>query len=50
MKQLTSLLLFIIPFTIIYAIVSSIGAPGNHYGPPSPAGVSYQGVSQADGK
>ena len=27
-------LLVLLPFTIIYAIVSSIGAPGNHYGPP----------------
>jgi hypothetical protein len=44
------LLLFIIPLTITYAIVSSIGTTGNYYGPPSPAGVSYQGVPQADGK
>jgi hypothetical protein len=28
-------LLVLLPFTIIYAIVSSIGAPGNHYGPPT---------------
>ena len=27
-------LLVLLPFTIIYAIISSIGAPGNHYGPP----------------
>jgi hypothetical protein len=43
-------LLVLLPFTIIYAIVSSIGAPGNHYGPPSSAGVSYQGLPQANGK
>ena len=43
-------LLVLLPFTIIYAIVSSIGAPGNHYGPPSPAGVSYSGLPQANGK
>ena len=49
-KQFTNLLLFIIPLTITYAIVSSIGTTGNYYGPPSPAGVSYSGVSQADGK
>ena len=35
MKHLTSLLVFLLPLTIIYAIVSSIGAPGNHYGPPT---------------
>jgi len=49
-KQFTNLLLFIIPLTITYAIVSSIGTAGNYYGPPSPAGVSHSGLSPADGK
>ena len=44
------LLLFLIPVTITYAIVSSIGTEGNHYGTPSPIGVPYQGVPQANGK
>jgi hypothetical protein len=48
-KQFTNLLLFIIPLTITYAIISSIGTTGNYYGPPSPAGVSYQGVPQPNG-
>jgi hypothetical protein len=42
------LLLFIIPLTISYAIVSSIGTTGNYYGPPSPAGVSYSGVPETN--
>ena len=50
MKHLTNLLLFLIPLTITYAIVSSIGTEGNYYGPPSPIGVPYQGVPQANGK
>jgi hypothetical protein len=49
-KQLTNLLLFIIPITVTYAIVSSIGTTGNYYGPPSPTGVSNSGLSQANGK
>jgi len=49
-KQFTNLLLFLLPLTISYAIISSIGTTGNYYGPPSPAGVSYQGVPQANGK
>ena len=49
-KHFTNLLLFIIPLTITYAIISSIGTEGNHYGAPNPIGVSYQGVPQADGK
>jgi hypothetical protein len=43
-------MLFFIPITVGYAIVSSIGTEGNYYGPPSPAGVSYSGLSQANGK
>jgi hypothetical protein len=42
MKSLTNLCLFLIPLTITYAIVSSIGTTGNYYGPPSPAGVPHQ--------
>ena len=44
------LLLFLLPLTITYAIVSSIGTEGNHYGAPSSIGVSNQGVPQANGK
>ena len=42
------LALFLIPFTISYAIISSIGTAGNYYGPPSPAGVSYSGVPETN--
>ena len=45
-----NLLLFLIPLTITYAIVSSIGTEGNHYGSPSSIGVSHSGVPQANGK
>ena len=45
-KQFTNLLLFLLPLTITYAIVSSIGTEGNHYGPPSSIGVSHSGLSQ----
>jgi hypothetical protein len=40
------LLLFIIPLTITYAIISSIGTEGNHYGAPNPIGVSDQGLQK----
>ena len=50
MKHLTSLLLFLLPLTIIYAIVSSIGAPGNHYGPPTHLGGADQGLPNPNGK
>ncbi len=46
MKHLTSLLMFLIPLTITYAIISSIGTTGNHYSAPNPIGVSYQGLPQ----
>ena len=49
-KQFTSLLLFIIPLTISYAIVSSIGTEGNHYGAPDNVSMPHSGLSQADGK
>lgn len=49
MKSLTNLCLFLLPLTITYAIISSIGTTGNYYGPPNPAGVSDQGVPQPNG-
>ena len=49
-KQFTNLLLFIIPLTITYAIVSSIGAEGNHYGSPNNVSVSDSVVSRANAK
>ena len=50
MKHLTSLLVFLVPLTITYAIVSSIGTEGNHYSAPDNAAVSHQSLSQANGK
>ena len=49
-KQFTSLLLFIIPITVTYAIVSSIGTEGNHYGAPDNVSVSNSVVSRANAK
>lgn len=43
-KPITNLFLFLIPLTITYAIISSIGTEGNHYSAPNPIGVSYQGL------
>jgi hypothetical protein len=40
MKHLTSLILFLIPVTLTYAIISSIGTEGNHYSAPSNASMS----------
>jgi hypothetical protein len=45
-KQFTSLLLFLLPLTITYAIVSDLGKPQHHYHSPNSIGVSNQGVSQ----
>jgi uncharacterized membrane protein len=45
-KQFTSLLLFLLPLAITYAIVSSIGTEGNHYSAPDNAAVSHQSLSQ----
>ena len=50
MKHLTSLMLFLLPLTITYAIVSSIGTEGNHYGAPSSIGVPHSGLSQLNAK
>ena len=49
-NHLRNLLLFLIPFTITYAIVSSIGTEGNHYGAPDNANVSHPGLSQPNAK
>ena len=49
-KQFTSLLLFIIPLTVTYAIVSSIGTEGNHYGAPDNVSKSDSVVSRAYAK
>ena len=49
-KQFTNLLLFLLPLTITYAIVSSIGTEGNHYGAPNNASVSHPGLSQPNAK
>ena len=44
------LLLFLLPLTITYAVVSSIGTEGNHYGAPDNASVSRPGLSQPNAK
>jgi hypothetical protein len=49
MSHLKGILLFLIPLTITYAIISDLGKPGNHYDSPSGSGVSYQGVPQPYG-
>jgi hypothetical protein len=49
-NHLRNLLLFLIPFTITYAIVSSIGTEGNHYGAPDNVSMPHSGLPQADGK
>ena len=43
-------MLFLLPLTITYAIISSIGTEGNHYGAPDNAAVSHQSVPQANAK
>ena len=45
-KQLTNLLLFLLPITVTYAIVSSVGTEGNHYRAPDSIGVSDQGLQK----
>ena len=49
-NHLRNLLLFLLPLTITYAIVSSIGTEGNHYGSPNNANVSRPGLSQPNAK
>jgi hypothetical protein len=48
-KSLTNLLIFIIPLTITYAIISDLGTQGNYYGAPNNATVSHQGLPQHNG-
>jgi hypothetical protein len=50
MKHLTNLCLFLLPLTITYAIVSSIGTAGNHYSAPDNVNVSDSVVSRANAK
>jgi hypothetical protein len=40
------LIMFLIPFTLSYAIVSSVGTEGNHYRAPDSIGVSDQGLQK----
>jgi hypothetical protein len=39
-KHIENIVLFLIPLTITYAIISSIGTEGNHYRAPNPVNVS----------
>jgi hypothetical protein len=48
-KHIGNLILFLIPLTITYAVVSDLGKPGNYYGAPNHAGMSHQGVPQHNG-
>jgi hypothetical protein len=50
MKHLTSLLLFLLPLTITYAIISSIGTEGNHYSAPDNASMPHSSLSQPNAK
>ena len=49
-NHLRNLLLFLLPLTITYAVVSSIGTEGNYYGAPNSANVSHSGLSQPNAK
>jgi hypothetical protein len=46
----TSLLLFLLPLTITYAIISSIGTEGNHYSAPSNASMPHSSLPQPNAK
>ena len=50
MKHLTNLILFLIPVTLTYAIVSSIGTEGNHYSAPDNASMPHSSLSQPNAK
>jgi uncharacterized membrane protein len=50
MKHLTGLMLFLLPLTITYAIISSIGTEGNHYSAPDNASMPHSGLSQPNAK
>jgi hypothetical protein len=43
-KRLTNLCLFLIPAIVTYAVVSSVGLPGNHYPSTGSVNVSYRGL------
>jgi hypothetical protein len=45
-KHIPNLCLFLLPLTITYAIVSSVGTEGNHYRAPDSIGVSDQGLQK----
>lgn len=49
-KQVTNLLLFLLPLTITYAIVSDLGKPQHHYHSTNPIGMSHPGLSQPNAK
>jgi hypothetical protein len=44
------LMLFLLPLTITYAIISSIGTEGNHYSAPNNASMPHSGLSQPNAK
>jgi hypothetical protein len=47
-KHITNLCLFLLPLTITYAVVSSIGTEGNHYRAPDNVSMSGSVVSRAN--
>jgi hypothetical protein len=48
-KYIENILLFLIPLTITYVVVSSIGTTGNYYGPPNPIGVPHSTLQKSHG-
>jgi hypothetical protein len=46
MSHLKGILLFLIPLTITYAIISDLGKPQHNYRAPDSIGVSDQGLPQ----
>ncbi len=49
-KHIPNLCLFLLPLTITYAIISSIGTEGNHYGAPDNASMPHSSLSQPNAK
>ena len=49
-NHLRNLLLFLLPLTITYAIVSDLGKPQHHYHSTNPIDVSHPGLSQPNAK
>jgi hypothetical protein len=43
-------MLFLLPLTITYAIISSIGTEGNHYSAPDNASMPHSSLSQPNAK